>query len=128
MVFEQAAMDNSESNTRTEIDFVEVAERKDRADDTMRASGKFRDGHNGTNVLTDVQRLWLRHPASSSLPRPGRIPVPKIRAPLVYAASRHMSCREVMTVMSGNDLTNQTSRIVPGAVRRAGRWLPHCGQ
>jgi hypothetical protein len=113
-------MDDSESNTRTEIDFVEVAERKDRADDPMHASGKFRDGHNGTNVLTDVQRLWLHHPASSSLPRHGRIPIPKIGTPLVYTASRYMSCRDVITVMSGNTLTNQTPRIAPGSVRRAG--------
>ena len=108
MVFEHASMDDSESNTRTEIDFVEVAERKDRPDDPMHASGKFRDGHNGTNVLTDVQRLWLHHPASSSLPRHGRIPIPKIGTPLVYSASRLMSCRDMTTVMSGNDLTNQT--------------------
>jgi hypothetical protein len=114
MVFEHASMDDSESNTRTEIDFVEVAERKDCADDPLRASGKFRDGHNGTNVLTDVQRLWLHRPASSSLPRHGRMPVRKSGVPLVYAASRHMSCRDVMTVMSENHLTNETP---PGGFR-----------
>jgi hypothetical protein len=36
----------------------------------------------------------------------------------VYAASRHMSCRDVTTVMSGNDLTNNRPWSNPGAVWR----------
>ena len=62
-------MDDSESNTLIEKDIVEVAERKDRADDPMHADGKFRNVPNGTDALTNVQRLWLQHPVFPTPPQ-----------------------------------------------------------
>ena len=47
-------MDDAEANPLREKDIVEVAERKDCADDPMHADGKLRDVHNGTDALTDV--------------------------------------------------------------------------
>jgi len=68
-VFKHSPMDDSESNALTEKDIVEVAERKDPVDDPMHADGKTHDGHNSTDTLADVQRLWLHHPAFTSPPQ-----------------------------------------------------------
>jgi len=48
-------MDDSVSNTRTEKDFIDVADRNDRSHDPKRADGELRDAHNGTDALTDVK-------------------------------------------------------------------------
>lgn len=56
-------MDNSEPDTLTEKDIIEVAKRKDSANHPIRANGKFRDLPNSADALADAQRLWLHHPA-----------------------------------------------------------------
>jgi hypothetical protein len=87
MVFEHAPMDDSKANTPIEKDIVEVAKRKDCTDDPMHADGKFRDVRNGTDAITNIQRLWLHHPISPPRPSAARMPVPGMGVPSVYAES-----------------------------------------
>ena len=95
-------MDDSESNALTEKDIVEVAERKDRADDPLHADRKLRDVHDGTDALTDVQRLWLCHLAFPPAPNAARVRVrgwvchqctPSVGTRLVGIGS--MLCQEI---------------------------------
>ena len=78
-------MDDSKSNTLTEKDIVEVAERKNRADDPLHADREIHDWHNGTDALANVQWLWLHHPRFPSPPRGARVPVPWMGVLSVYA-------------------------------------------
>src|SRR3954467_12228056 len=99
-------MDNSEPNTLTEKDIVEVAKREYRADDPTRANRKFRDLHNGKDALTDIQRLRLHHLALPPHPSGVRLPIPRIAVPSVYTKAWHPSCQDLLIGVSGDSLTH----------------------